>query len=102
MGVDDWRPGLRALLPGTARRTPRADADAALPHGRFAGDARIWAHLSHRRHPGRDLPGPVLWDHLRHADAGGYRGRGRRAMGHRRAARYHLELLPGLLDRHRV
>src|SRR5215510_2106046 len=102
MGVDDWELGFRALLSDPARPTPRADADAALSHGHLPGDARIWAHLRHRRHPGRDLPGPLLRDHFRHADADGYHGWGRRAVGNRRAARRHRELLPGLLDRHRV
>ncbi len=86
MGMDGRQPGLRAVLPGPARPPPRADANAACPHGGLAGDARLWTHLSPRCHPGRDLPGRALRDDLRHADAGRHRGRSRRAVGDRCSA----------------
>ena len=57
MGVDGGQPGLRAVLPGPARPPPRADANAARPHGGLAGYARLWAHLSHRCHPAEIFQG---------------------------------------------
>src|SRR5437879_1734345 len=102
MGVDGGEPGLRALLSGPARPPLCTDADAAYPHDHLSGYARLWAHLGYRRHPGRDLPGPALRNHLWHADAGGHRGWGRRAVDNWRAARYHRELYSGLLHRHWV
>ena len=100
-----WTAGtgrIRAMLRRLPGDGPLARGrTVAVRHGGGAGAAGLRHHLGAGRHSLGDFPGPALWRHLRHADAGRHRRRRRGAIRHRRAARPHRQLPGGVRHRRR-
>ena len=94
MGVDGRQPGLRALLPGPAWAPPRPTPTLLYLMVVAQGMLGYGLTSVHRRRSRPRSSRAALRDDLRHADAGRYRGRGRRAVGDRRAARRHRAAMP--------